>query len=145
MKTVRKLLQAKGSTVWSIPPDASVFEAIRTMAEKHVGALVVMQEGKPVGILSERDYLTKVILKDRSSKSTQVREIMTSKLVCIRPESTIEECMAVMTERQIRHLPVLEKDTVVGMVSMRDVVREVISEKEFIINQLEKYITGAPA
>lgn len=146
MKTVSKLLQTKGSNVLSIGPDATVYEAIKLMAAKRVGALVVVDKTQKLkGIISERDYLTKVILHARASKATKVSEIMTTKVVCVHPSNTLEECMALMTEKNIRHLPVIdEHDALVGMVSMRDAVREVIAEKEFVISQLESYITGVP-
>ncbi len=142
MKSVRQLLEAKGYDVWSIAPDASVYDALKLMAEKDVGALLVMEGEKLVGIISERDYARKVILKGKSSMQTPVREIMTSKVISVRPESTIGECMALMTDKRIRHLPVLEGRQVVGVISIGDVVKTIISEQEFLIQQLENYIVG---
>ena len=142
MKTVRQLLQTKGHEVWSIDPEALVIEALKMMAEKGVGALIVLDAGRVVGILSERDYARKVSLLGKSSKTTPVREIMTEKVVFVRPEQTVEDCMALMTNKRIRHLPVLEDDGLLGVISIGDVVKEVISEQEFLIGQLENYIIG---
>ena len=142
MKTVSMLLRAKGPEVLSIVPDAPVFDALALMAERNVGALLVMEAGRLVGILSERDYARKVILKGKTSRETPVREIMSSHVVSIRPEQTIAECMALMTERRIRHLPVLEGDGLVGIISIGDVVKAIITEQEFVIEQLQSYITG---
>ena len=142
MKTVMQLLQTKGQNVWSITPDAWVIDALKLMAEKRVGALLVLEAGQVVGIISERDYARKVSLLGKSSKTTPVREIMTPKVVYVRPEQTIEDCMALMTDKRIRHLPVLADDQLIGVISIGDVVKAVISEQEFIIAQLENYITG---
>jgi len=142
MKTVGELLDEKGRSVWSIGPDASVLDSIREMAEKGCGALAVMEGPHLVGIISERDYARKVILMGRQSKETPVRDIMTSKVVCCRPERSIEECMAVMSDKKIRHLPIHDGETVVGMVSLGDLVKAVIAEQKFVINQLESYIQG---
>ena len=144
MKTVMQVLQVKGHDVWSIGPDASVYEALKLMADREVGALLVLDAGKLVGIMSERDYARKVILEGRFAKDTPVREIMSARVVCVRPEQTIEECMALMTDKRIRHLPVLKDDDLVGLVSIGDVVKTIISEQDFIIQQLEHYITGTP-
>ena len=141
MQTVKELLDAKGHQVWSISPDASVYNAIELMAEKEIGALLVRQADKPVGIISERDYARKVILKGRSSQETAVEEIMTSRVLYAYPEQRIEECMAVMTERRIRHLPVLEGASIVGMLSIGDLVKSIIAEQQFMIEQLEHYIS----
>jgi len=144
MKTVKQLLQAKGRDIWSIAPDASVYEALLLMADKDVGALLVLDDKENlVGILSERDYARKVILRGKSSKDTPARDIMTQRVVYVRPEQTIEDCMALMTDKHIRHLPVLEDKAVVGVISIGDVVKTIISEQEFIIAQLENYITGS--
>jgi CBS domain-containing protein len=142
MTTVRQLLQAKSPDVWSIAPDAWVFDALKLMAEKEVGALLVVKDGKLVGIISERDYARKVILKGKSSMSTPVSDIMTEEVVSVRPEQTIEECMELMTEQHVRHLPVLQGEQLIGVISIGDVVKAIISEQEFMIEQLEKYIGG---
>ncbi|MGH7352083.1 MAG: CBS domain-containing protein [Candidatus Methylomirabilales bacterium] len=143
MKTVRRVLEVKGRQAWSIQPDASVYDGLTLMADKGVGALLVLDGGKLVGIISERDYARKVILKGKSSLETPVRDIMTPKVICVRPEQTIEECMALMTDKHIRHLPVVVGDEVVGVISIGDLVKAVIAEKDFMIKQLEDYITGA--
>lgn len=143
MKTVKQILQEKGRSIWSITPDTSVYDALKLMAEKEVGALLVLEEGRLVGIISERDYARKVILKGKSSLDTPVKEIMTQKVIYVRPELTVEECMALVTEKHIRHLPVLEGDELVGVVSIGDLVKADIEAKVFMIKQLENYITGA--
>ncbi|HJQ64264.1 MAG TPA: CBS domain-containing protein [Burkholderiales bacterium] len=140
MKTVRQLLQAKGSAVYSVSPDARVFEALKLMAEKEVGALVVLERGKLAGILSERDYARKVILHGKSSHDIPVREIMTEDVVTVQPGQTVDQCMALMTSRRIRHLPVVEDGKLAGIVSIGDLVKEVIAEQEQTIRQLETYI-----
>lgn len=140
MKTVRQLLQAKGSAVYSMSPDARVFEALKLMAEKEVGALVVLERGKLAGILSERDYARKVILHGKSSHDISVREIMTEDVVTVQPGQTVDQCMALMTSRRIRHLPVVEDGKLAGVVSIGDLVKEVIAEQEQTIRQLETYI-----
>lgn len=143
MKFVNQLLKDKGRDVWSVAPDAPVYQALELMAEKNCGAVLVLDQDKMVGILSERDYARKVILQGKSSKDTPVKEIMSSRVVYIRPEQTVEDCMALMTDKRIRHLPVLENRKLVGLISIGDIVRAVISEQEFIIHQLENYITGS--
>jgi len=142
MKTVTQLLRAKGHDVLSVSPETSVFEALEVMAERNVGALLVLEENRLVGIFSERDYARKVILKGKASKDTPVREIMTSHVLYVRPEQTVDECMALMTDKHVRHLPVLEEDRLVGVISIGDVVKSIIAEQEFIIEQLQNYITG---
>jgi len=142
MNSVHQLLEKKPKEIWSISPDASVFEAIKLMADKGIGALLVVKDDDLVGIVSERDYARKIILKGRSSKETPVSAIMTTKLYYVNPDSTLNECMALFTERRIRHLPVLKNDKVVGIVTSGDVIKTIISEQEFIIDQLERYIKG---
>jgi IMP dehydrogenase len=139
---VKDLLEIKNKEVWTIEPGASVYNAIAKMADKQIGALVITEGNKVVGIITERDYARKVILQDKSSKNTAVREIMTERVIYVQPNQKIEECMALMTEKRIRHLPVLDGDRLVGMISIGDVVRAVISEKEFLIDQLTRYISG---
>jgi CBS domain-containing protein len=141
--TARQLLDAKGYKIYSVSPDDLVIDAIRLMAEAKVGALLVMDGDKLVGIISERDYTRKVILNNRSSSTTKVSEIMTDKVLYVRPNQSIEECMVVMSENHIRHLPVVENGIPIGVLSVMDVVKNIISEKEFIIEQLENYIAGA--
>lgn len=143
MLTVRELLAKKGGEVWSVSPDATVYEALQVMAARNVGAVLVLDGAELAGILSERDYARQVILKGKASRDTPVREIMTTRLVCVSPERTIEDCMALMTDRRIRHLPVLQGRTLVGVLSIGDVVKAVISEKQFHIEQLESYITSS--
>ncbi|MFQ6113004.1 MAG: CBS domain-containing protein [bacterium] len=142
MKYVSEILKAKGHEVWWVTPDTSVFDALKVMADKNVGALLVLEADKLVGIFSERDYARKVILKGKYSKNTPVKEIMNQKVVYVRPEHSIEECMALMTGKRIRHLPVLKENRLIGMISIGDVVKTIISEQEFTIKQLENYITG---
>lgn len=142
MVTVRQCLQSKGGDIWSIRPEISVYEALEMMAERDIGALLVLEGEKLVGIFSERDYARKVILQGKSSRDTWVSEIMTSRVVFVRPEQTIEECMALMTEKHIRHLPVLDGERLVGVISIGDVVKAIITEQQFVIEQLEHYITG---
>ena len=140
MTRVRDILAVKGQTVHSIEPAASVYDAMKLMADKGIGALMVMEGIKVVGVVSERDYARKVILQGRSSRSTQVNEIMTSQVLYARLDQNIEECMAVMTEKRVRHLPVMEEGKVVGVISIGDLVKSIITEQKFIIEQLERYI-----
>ena len=142
MKRVCDLLHDKGRDVWSLTRDATVYEAIDQMAQKGVGGLLVMEGGWLVGIVSERDYARKVILKGKASREIQVREIMSYPVICVSPELTVERTMALMTEKHVRHLPVVVEETVVGVISIGDVVRSVIEDKEFYIQQLTTYITG---
>jgi len=142
VKRVRDILTRKGNDVWSISPSASVYDAMKLMADKGIGALLVMEGEKLVGIISERDYARKVILQGRSSRTTSVEEIMTSRVAYAEPGQNIEECMAVMTEKRIRHLPVMEASQVRGVISIGDLVKSIIDEQKFIIEQLERYITS---
>lgn len=142
MKLVRNILASKGSGIWSIAPDDSVLDAIKMMAEKRVGALLVMQDERLVGIISERDYARKVILLGRASETTRVSEIMTTDLICTAPDETVENCMSLMTEHHIRHLPVIENEKVVGILSIGDLVKTIIEDQHFTIKQLEMYIAG---
>lgn len=142
MKTVRELLKDKGSKVWTIAPDALVYEALSLMAERDIGALLVVRDGKPVGLISERDYARKVILKGHTSKALTVSDIMTRRVVCTNPDQTLDQCMAVITERRVRHLPVLEHGEIVGLISIGDLVKAIIDEQQFVIEQLEHYISG---
>lgn len=142
MKTIQNLLDQKGTLVWSIGPEATVYEALALMAEKGVGALVVRGDTSPLGLFSERDYARNVILKGRTSHDTPVREIMSSPVLCVTPEQPLEEAMALMTEHRVRHLPVIRGDEVLGMVSIGDLIKSIISEQKFIIEQLEHYISS---
>ena len=142
MTTVQQLLDEKGHDVWSVHPDGSVFDAIQEMANKDVGSLVVIEDDKPVGIFTERHYARNVFLKGRASPTTPVRDIMETHVVYSRPEQTVEECMAVMTEKHVRHLPVLHEDRMVGIVSIGDLVKSTIAEQKFTIEQLVHYISG---
>lgn len=141
-KTVGQLLEAKGADVWTIERDASVYDALKRLAEKNVGALVVVDGGKVCGIISERDYARKVVLLQRESRDTTVSEIMTADVQTITRERTISECMTTITERHIRHLPVVEDGELLGIISVGDVVKAVIAEQAFLIQQLEQYITS---
>ena len=143
MITLKLLLHSKGEAAWSVNSGALVLEALQIMADKNVGALLVIDEGKLVGILSERDYARKVALKGKNAKDTFVREIMTERVSYVRPDETLEDCMAIMTDKHFRHLPVIDNGHLLGMISIGDVVREVISKQKFIIAQLENYITGS--
>lgn len=145
MTTATQILKSKSDkTIYSTTPTASVFDAVKLMAEKSIGALVVMEGEAVVGVVTERDYARKIVLMARSSKETPVREIMTSAVICVSPERTSEECMALMTERRVRHLPVMDNGKLIGVISIGDLVKDVISEQKFIIQQLEQYIAGKP-
>ena len=142
MNTIRQILADKGSEIWSISPSQTVFEAIQLMAIRRIGALLVMDEQQLSGIVSERDYAREVILKGRSSKDTPVKDIMSKDVVTVVPDSRIDESLSMMTEHRVRHLPVLDQDQVVGVVSIGDLVKEIINEQRTTIEQLEKYIKG---
>ncbi len=144
IKTVSTMLKSKSPGIWSVTPINTVFEALRLMAEKKCGALVVLENEKLCGIISERDYARKIILLGKSSKDTLVKEIMSSTVYYASPNLTAEDCMAIMIDKHVRHLPVLEDDNLVGVISIGDVVKAVIDEKVFVIDQLERYITGRP-
>lgn len=142
MRTVRHLLEAKAPEIFAVRPDAPVLDAVRQMAEKHVGALLVMDAGQLVGIISERDYARKVVLQGRSSGDTPVRDIMTSQLITVGPTDTTDHCMQVVTERRIRHLPVVDGDVVMGVVSIGDLVKAVIEDQQLELAQLQRYIAS---
>lgn len=142
MKTIRQILASKSRPLITVGPDAAVFQALQVMADHDVGAVLVLDADKLVGIFTERDYARKVILRGKASKDIRVREIMSDKVLYVTPERTVDECMAIMTEMHFRHLPVIDDDKVVGIVSIGDVVKETISQQQFIIEQMEKYITG---
>lgn len=142
MYSVRHLLHEKGGQIWSVGPKATVYEALELMAEKNAGAVLVLENSKLIGIFTERDYARKVVLKGKTSKTTTVGELMTTEILYVNPDDTIEDCMALMTEKRTRHLPVMESGKLVGLVSIGDVVKAIISDREFTIRELERYITG---
>ena len=142
MVTVRQILKNKGSQVWSVEPTAMVYSALQLMADKEIGALLVLAEGKLVGIFSERDYARKVILHGKTSAETRVSEVMSPDVVTVGAEQSIAECMALMTEKRFRHLPVVEGGQILGVISIGDVVKAIISDQQFVIEQLESYISG---
>jgi CBS domain-containing protein len=143
MITVQQVLKDKGySDVWTVSPDSSVNDALRLMSDKNVGALPVTEVGKLVGIISERDYARKVILKGKSSLNTPVSEIMTAEVISVQPEQSMEECMTLMTQKRVRHLPVLVEDKLVGLISIGDVLKEIISDQKAFIQSLQDYIEG---
>lgn len=142
MQTINQLLQSKGSHVEIIDTDATVFEALALMAEKEIGSLVVVQDGRPAGLFTERDYARNLILKGRTSKETKVGDAMSSPVVVASPEQSVEECMAVMTEKRVRHLPVIQDDQLVGIISIGDLVKAIIENQQFMIEQLVSYING---
>ena len=143
MTTVKHVLDQKGYDVYFIHPDASVFDAIKMMAENNIGSLVVLDDGKLVGLIAERHYAREIILRGRTSRGTLVRDIMSKEVICARPDQPVEECMAMMTAKGVRHLPVLEHGRLVGIVSIGDMVKSVISDQKFMIEQLEHFIQGA--
>lgn len=142
MSKVNQILRSKGNDIWSVSPQASVLDALHLMAGKDVGALLVMDGEHVAGIFSERDYARKVILQGKASKDTPVQEIMTQRVIFVQPDQSIEDCMAVMTEKHVRHLPVMENGKLLGVISIGDVVKEIIAAQGFVIEQLENYITG---
>lgn len=142
METVRQILDKKGHEVWSVHPRHSVFDAIKKMADKNIGSLVVSLDNQIVGILTERDYARHVILEGRSSLETPVRDIMTTRVVCARVDQTIEECLAVMSGKRIRHLPVIDQQQLIGLVSIGDLVKSIISDQKFSIEEFIYYIQG---
>lgn len=143
MNTVRQLLKTKGHVVWTIDPDSTVFQALELMSEKDIGALLVIEDGHLVGIFSERDYARKLILKGKISRGTAVGDLMTRDVIVTDPKRTFEECLELMTEKRIRHLPVLEEGQVVGIVTIGDVVKQIITKQEDTIHELEHYISGS--
>ncbi len=142
MKTVKDILNDKGYKIFSVSPGDSVFDSLKLMAEKEVGALLVMDGDKLVGIVTERDYARKIILEGKSSKSATIEEVMTRQVLCASPERTVDECMALMTDKRARHLPVVDHKKVVGIVSIGDLVKAVISEQQVLIDRLQHYISG---
>ena len=144
MRSVKDILREKGTQVYSISPDAKVYDALQLMADKNVGALMVMEGDTAAGLISERDYARKIVLKGKLSKDIPVREIMTADMVCVGPDEDVEVCMELMTDKRVRHLPVFENDQLIGIISIGDIVKTIISHKEEIIKQLESYIKGRP-
>ncbi|MGD8457310.1 MAG: CBS domain-containing protein [Anaerolineales bacterium] len=142
MPTVKQILAKKGNVVWSIESEKHVYDALQLMAEKDIGALLVYKDKNVAGIITERDYARKVALKGKSAETIQVSDIMTSEVLCTSPNNSIEECMALMTDKKIRHLPVVDDGKIVGLISIGDVVKAIISQKEFVIEQLVNYIKG---
>lgn len=143
MSTVKQVLKVKGDSVFSISPETPVHEAMKVMAEHDIGALVVLKDERPVGIFSERDYARKVMLKGKSSKEITIGELMVRDIYYVSPEDSLDECMVIMTEKRIRHIPVIEDNHLVGLISIGDVVKQIISEQQFKIRELEKYIQGS--
>ncbi len=142
MTTVQQLIDEKGHDIQSIHPDDSVFEAIQKLADANIGSLIVIEDDKPVGIFTERDYARSVILQGKASSTTPVRDIMTTRVIYVQPEQTVEECMAIMTDKHIRHLPVLSGEKLIGMISIGDLVKSIIADQKFTIEQLEQFIHG---
>jgi len=145
METIREILDSKGREIFSVAPDTTVFETLKLMAAKNIGAVLVLEGEKLVGIMSERDYARKIALKGKFSKEVPVKEIMSSEVICIGPEQTINNTKAIMINKRIRHLPVLEEDKLVGLISIGDVVNALLDESSFMIDQLETYIKGVQA
>jgi CBS domain-containing protein len=142
MGTVESILKTKGRQVWSVAPQSTVLDALRMMAEHEIGAVLVLQNKELLGIITERDYARKVVLAGRSSKDAKVSEVMTTNMVCVAPERSVDECMALMTDKRLRHLPVLKDRRVVGLISIGDLVKSKIDDQEFTIAQLQSYIAG---
>jgi CBS domain-containing protein len=142
MQTIRDILRAKGTDVWCVEPDATVFDALRRMADKEIGALVVTEGAQVVGLISEREYARKVVLAGRTSPTTLVQEIMITPVMYIHLDQTIEECMSLMTEKRTRHLPVIEDGKLVGLISIGDIVKSIIADQQFLIEQLVRYVSG---
>ncbi len=144
MKTVKELIDNKGNEIWSVTPDSTVFDALKLMADKRIGAVLVIKDSKVAGIMSERDYARKVVLQGKSSVQLTVSEIMSDKVMYVDISQNVEDCMALMINKRIRHLPVFEKNNLVGFISIGDVVKAIIDEKEFFIDQLTNYIKDTP-
>ena len=144
MRNVRDILRDKGTAVYSISPDASVYDALRLMAEKNVGSLLVLEGDRMAGMISERDYARKIVLMDKLSRETKVKEIMTTEVLTVTPDMDLDECMKIITDKRVRHLPVVEDDGVIGIISIGDIVKGIIDHKESVIEQLESYIKGHP-
>jgi CBS domain-containing protein len=142
LRTINQVLEGKGREVWTVDPEQTVYDALTLMAEKNIGALAVMESGRLIGTISERDYARNVILKDRRSRDTKVREVMCRKVPVVSPGNSVEECMAVVTDTRVRHLPVFDGDELVGIVSIGDLVKAIIADQKFMIEQLENYITS---
>ena len=142
MTTIRQLLREKGHKIYSVGPDSTVYDAIRMMADENIGSLLVMEGGKIVGIITERHYARNVVLKGRTSPATRVRDIMENKVLYAQPDQSVEECMAIMTDKRVRHLPVIEQGKEIGLVSIGDLVKSIISDQKFTIEQLEHFIRG---
>jgi len=142
MEMIKELLKVKGHNIWMVEPDDSVYDAIKLMADKEVGALMVMEGRKLVGVISERDYARKVILNDRSSRGTKVKEIMTTRVTYAHPDQNVNECMVLMTEKHIRHLPIMEEENLLGVITIGDLVKSIIAQQQLTIEQLEQYISG---
>lgn len=140
MTLVSQILHAKGRQTWTVSPKTTVYDAVNMMAEHDIGSLVVVENGDVIGMFSERDYARKIILHGKSSKETPVEEIMTHEVLCVSPDQSVEKCMALMTDKRIRHIPILDKGQLVGVISIGDVVKAIISEQQVIINHLEDYI-----
>jgi CBS domain-containing protein len=141
-KTIKQLLERKGTAILTIGPNDSVYNAIKSMADHHIGSLLVMENEQLVGIITERDYSRNVVLKGKSSSNTPVKDVMTTNVLCTNPDQTIDEAMALMTDKRVRHLPVIDKGNLIGIISIGDLVKTIISEQQFIIKQLEHYING---